>query len=185
MFVAILKIYVIIIIRGDSMGINEFIQIGDKIKSFRKRLNLTQEEMSIKLSIPRSTYANYESNKREPSSTIINKICTIMDISPFMLIGENTLLENINNESLKNDSLITKMFLENEEHFFSNPTQYREQQEWLTPFISFMSSKSLQGHLGYTEDEISKHLPDLYTFTLQMLDLKIKEIKYKNLLKNK
>lgn len=72
------------------MGINEFIKVGDKIKHFRKNLKLTQEEMANKLSIPRSTYANYESNKREPNSEIIFKICDIFNISPYELLSNRS-----------------------------------------------------------------------------------------------
>lgn len=46
--------------------------------------------MANKLSISRSTYANYESNKREPNTDIIYKICEIFDISVHELIGEYT-----------------------------------------------------------------------------------------------
>ena len=49
------------------MGINDFIKIGNSLKEIRKNHSLTQEEMAKALNIPRSTYANYESNKREPS----------------------------------------------------------------------------------------------------------------------
>lgn len=171
------------------MGINEFIKIGDKIKSFRKSLKLTQDEMAKKLSIPRSTYANYESNKREPNSEIIYKICNIFDISPYELIGENTLIEDSIDGTVSSDSVISDMFLENFDKFTSKPSELKEQQEWIAQqdvlyksFITFITSKALEQELNYTENEISEYKVDIFKFILEMLDMKINEIKYKNII---
>ncbi|MFL0194192.1 helix-turn-helix domain-containing protein [Clostridium sp. WILCCON 0269] len=68
------------------MGLNELIKIGDRIKIYRKKLNITQAEMAEKLGIPRSTYANYESNTREPNNTILQKIATVLGVSEFDLL---------------------------------------------------------------------------------------------------
>jgi len=68
------------------MGLNELIKIGDRIKTYRKKLNITQAEMAQKLGIPRSTYANYESNTREPNNAILQKIATVLGVSKFDLL---------------------------------------------------------------------------------------------------
>lgn len=70
------------------MGLNEIIKIGDKIKAYRKENNLTQAEMAQKLEIPRSTYAHYENNTREPSMETLKKITEIFDISLETLVGK-------------------------------------------------------------------------------------------------
>ncbi|MBI5978346.1 helix-turn-helix transcriptional regulator [Clostridium perfringens] len=62
------------------MGINDFIKIGNSLKEIRKNHSLTQEEMAKALNIPRSTYANYESNKREPSKELLEKISEVFNI---------------------------------------------------------------------------------------------------------
>lgn len=68
------------------MGLNEIIKIGDKIKYYRKNLKITQAEMAAKLELPRSTYAHYENNTREPSTEILDKIANILGISKFDLL---------------------------------------------------------------------------------------------------
>ena len=62
------------------MGINDFIKIGNSLKEIRKNHSLTQEEMAKALNIPRSTYANYENNKREPSKELLEKISEVFNI---------------------------------------------------------------------------------------------------------
>lgn len=69
------------------MGLNEIIKIGDRIKSYRKKLKITQEQMAEKIGLPRSTYAHYENNTREPSSDILIKIADILDCKLYDLIS--------------------------------------------------------------------------------------------------
>lgn len=167
------------------MGINEFIKIGDRIKLIRKNLNLTQEDMANKLNIPRSTYANYETNKREPNSDIIYRICDIFDTSPYDLIGDNTLIEDHTDGKLKNNSVITDMFLNDNSNFFNKPSELREQEKWFAQqnalyksFTSFITSEELKIELNYNDDDVLDEILGLYQFTLEMLYLKITEIKY-------
>ncbi|WP_304341518.1 helix-turn-helix domain-containing protein [Metaclostridioides mangenotii] len=63
------------------MGINDFVKFGDKLKEIRRELNLTQEQMADKLGLKTSTYGNYETNKREPSSEIIKNMADKLNIS--------------------------------------------------------------------------------------------------------
>lgn len=69
------------------MGINEYIKIGDRIKQIRKSNGITQKEMAKKLSIPYSTYSNYENNNREPGIELLNKIADSFDCSVADLLG--------------------------------------------------------------------------------------------------
>ena len=73
------------------MGINEIIQIGDRIKEFRKISGLTQKEMASLANIPYSTYSNYENNNREPNKEQLDKILHILDIPLSALIGTSPL----------------------------------------------------------------------------------------------
>jgi Predicted transcriptional regulators len=63
-----------------KLGLNEIIKIGNKIKSYRKKLGLTQADIAIKIEIPRSTYANYENNTREPDVNTLNKIAEVLGV---------------------------------------------------------------------------------------------------------
>ncbi len=68
------------------MGLNEIIKIGDRIKDLRKKLGLTQKDMSKMLNIPYSTYSNYENNNREPSKELLEKIANVLNVSINTLI---------------------------------------------------------------------------------------------------
>ena len=68
------------------MGINEIIQIGSRIKEFRKAKGITQKEMAKRLNIPYSTYSNYENNNREPNMAQIKAIAKELEIDIFELI---------------------------------------------------------------------------------------------------
>lgn len=68
------------------MGLNEIIKIGDRLKELRKNQNLTQSQLAEKIGIPRTTYANYENNSREPSKEILEKIADILNVSINTLI---------------------------------------------------------------------------------------------------
>ena len=56
------------------MGVNDIVNIGNIIKTIRILFNYSQKEMAEKLGIAPSTYSGYETNYREPSKEIINKI---------------------------------------------------------------------------------------------------------------
>lgn len=63
------------------MGINEIIKIGDRLRTLRLQKELTQKELAELIGIPRTTYANYEANKREPSLDVLNNIADKLNIT--------------------------------------------------------------------------------------------------------
>ncbi|ADZ83199.1 helix-turn-helix domain-containing protein [Cellulosilyticum lentocellum] len=63
------------------MGINDFIQIGTRIKEIRKSKGFSQAYMAEKIGVNRTTYSNYENNNREPNLKTIEKICEILDVT--------------------------------------------------------------------------------------------------------
>lgn len=74
------------------MGLNEIIKIGDNIKFYRQNKFLTQSDIAKELGIPRSTYANYENNTREPDKDVLDKIGKFLGISISELLeGPKTL----------------------------------------------------------------------------------------------
>lgn len=70
-------------------------KIGDKIKSRRIELKMTQRALAKKLEIPYSTLANYENNYREPNIETLNKIANALEVSTFDLIPDAN-IEDIN-----------------------------------------------------------------------------------------
>ncbi|MGH4140745.1 helix-turn-helix domain-containing protein [Clostridium sp.] len=89
------------------MGLNEIIKVGNTIKKNRKLLNLTQEQMATKLNVPRSTYANYENNTREPSAETLDKIAAILGVNILNLIEDSNLLLYTSENGLGLERLLT------------------------------------------------------------------------------
>ena len=48
--------------------------LGEKIKFYRNKLNLSQEELGNKCNLSRNAIYNYENNKRTPTIAILLKI---------------------------------------------------------------------------------------------------------------
>ena len=78
------------------MGINEVVQIGNRIRKFRIERGLSQKEMAKLTGIPYSTYSNYEHNNREPNLAQLSKIANILGISPQNLVFEGSIYTEIN-----------------------------------------------------------------------------------------
>jgi len=64
--------------------------IGTRLKKLRKDKNLTQAELSLRLSISRSSLSLYEINKREPDCETINKIADFFEVSLDYLYGRSS-----------------------------------------------------------------------------------------------
>lgn len=77
------------------MGVNNFIQVGSRIKQIRIDKGLTQKDVAEKLNIPVSTYANYENNNREPNSNIIKGIADVLNVSVDVLITDNEVIKTL------------------------------------------------------------------------------------------
>lgn len=59
--------------------------MNKRLKSIRKRLNLTQEEFGRKIGSARNTIANYEMGKRTPSNAVITLICKEFGVNEIWL----------------------------------------------------------------------------------------------------
>lgn len=86
------------------MGVNEFIQIGNIIKSMRILSNYSQKEMASMLGIPPTTYSGYENGHREPPKEIIDKIANIFCLDSSGLIILGTLVNKAVQDTLNNIS---------------------------------------------------------------------------------
>ena len=62
-------------------------KLGEYLKEIRRRNGLTQEQFAYKLNIPRSTYANYENNKRNPSMELFTALKNTFNIDLFSIIN--------------------------------------------------------------------------------------------------
>lgn len=59
--------------------------IGERIKSIREKLGITQEEFSQRLGTTRNTITNYEANRRMPMDATIKSICREFHVSEVWL----------------------------------------------------------------------------------------------------
>jgi transcriptional regulator with XRE-family HTH domain len=66
----------------------------NRLKELRKSRNLTQDEMAKKISLPRSTYSNYETGKREPDYHTLEQIAEYFGVSVDYLLGRKIVPED-------------------------------------------------------------------------------------------
>ena len=84
------------------MGINEVVQIGSRIKEYRKSKGITQKELALRADIPYSTYSNYENNNREPNREQLQKIATALDVPLYELMGfDGSIRVKVNHEQME------------------------------------------------------------------------------------
>lgn len=62
-------------------------ELGSRLKEIRIQRKLTQKELAKKLTIPQSTYANWEQGRREPPLYYIYNIVLILEIDFNYLFG--------------------------------------------------------------------------------------------------
>lgn len=55
--------------------------MNERIKKLRKVLDLTQQEFADKIGMKRNTIANYETNRNEPSNSVVSLICKTFNVS--------------------------------------------------------------------------------------------------------
>ena len=55
--------------------------LGERIKKLRKDKNLTQQEFATEIGSTQNVLANYETGRRNPSSSVINNICKTFNIN--------------------------------------------------------------------------------------------------------
>jgi transcriptional regulator with XRE-family HTH domain len=80
--------------------------IGKKITELRNKKGLTQLRAAKMLKMPRSTYSNYELDKREPDFDTAQKLASFFEISVDELLGvvpQNTLIEETEMERMKRE----------------------------------------------------------------------------------
>lgn len=120
--------------------------IGKKLQQLRKKKNLTQEDLSEKLGISRSSLSLYEIDKREPDGETLVRIADYFDVSLDHLFGRALLTKDENN--------ITQSYLENINTLSEN------EHELLELFRSVKNDKDQYKLLGRFEEIISQMTGD-------------------------
>ena len=55
--------------------------MNGRIKELRKVLDLTQQEFADRIGMKRNTVANYETNRNEPSNSVVSLICRQFNVN--------------------------------------------------------------------------------------------------------
>lgn len=76
----------------------QVLSLGERIQAIRTNKNISQGEFAKKLNIPRSTYANYENNHREPNYKTLLLIAKALGVPVSELLNEEC---EENNELLR------------------------------------------------------------------------------------
>lgn len=82
--------------------------LGENLKTLRRLRNLSQEEVSVMLGIPRSSYSGYENNVAEPSAALLIKISEVFRVTLDLLLKEdlNSMSEKVLNELDKQNGFL-------------------------------------------------------------------------------
>ena len=78
---------------------------GERIKSIRKKENLTQEQFAIKLNVSRQAVSNWENNKNLPDIGMLILMSNVFEVSLDELIkGENQMNNNMTEKVIRDGS---------------------------------------------------------------------------------
>lgn len=61
--------------------------VGNNLKKARLLKNLTQNDMASALNILQPAYARYESGKVQLNYELVEKVCSLLDVTPNFLWG--------------------------------------------------------------------------------------------------
>lgn len=92
----------------------------ERLKTLRKKLNLTQQEISDKLGVSRSTYAQYETGRVEPSAAVFALLCREFNVNEKWLRtgeGEMFVKKTEDEEAEYYRNRIDELFTERDEKF--------------------------------------------------------------------
>ena len=128
--------------------------VGAKIKEIRKINKLTQKEFAKKIGVSEISIRKYESEERNPSLEVLAKISTELDIDLSEIIPDNEY-----NHSL-------------EEYMKSSFNA-------IDILNEFLKCNAVQEDCNYNYDELMFmiNIDDLHIFVIEMLKMKIAEIK--------
>lgn len=99
---------------------------GKSFKFYRERANLTQKEAADLIGVKDYQLGNYETNRSEPSLTILKKMSKAYLVTIDKLLGNSTLYNKLENELPKEE----KEYIDIDE-ILKKLTEYVEQEKTL------------------------------------------------------
>ena len=70
--------------------------LGDRLRELREESELNQEDIANKINVSRSTYANYETGRAEPSISLLISLANLYEVSIDYLCGNTGIRGNSN-----------------------------------------------------------------------------------------
>ena len=86
--------------------------IGGFIAALRKANGMTQKEFSEETGISQSTISDWKRKGTNPSADKILKICEVLKVTPYELLGENETERNAGNPEMSAGNETEKIILE-------------------------------------------------------------------------
>ena len=71
------------------MVISSMATLGEKIKYFRQKIGLKQEDLANALGKSKNVISNWERGDNKPDADTIERLCSILDVSPNILLNWN------------------------------------------------------------------------------------------------
>ncbi|MGM0216888.1 helix-turn-helix domain-containing protein [Enterococcus sp. AZ109] len=86
--------------------------VGDILKTRRKELNLTQQQVADKLHISRQTFSNWENEKSFPDIFMLIELSIFFELSlDYMIKGDEKLMKKIKEDATLNPLIQQSIFL--------------------------------------------------------------------------
>lgn len=63
----------------------------ERLKAIRTRRLLTQKELAEKIGVSWQTVSEWESGRQQPRMQHLRKLCTVLEVSPDELLGQDDL----------------------------------------------------------------------------------------------
>lgn len=63
------------------------LKFSERLKLMRKKINITQKDIALKLNVQRVTYSHYETGRSQPSIDTLIMLSDIFDCSIDYLVG--------------------------------------------------------------------------------------------------
>lgn len=103
---------------------------AENIRKLRKRMNITQEEISAKLDIKRTTYARYETDTVPPASIIV-KLSEIFNVSIDEICkGSDNYIDAINSQQIHKLRFRSPIGYNTSNNEETNPDELTEEEEF-------------------------------------------------------
>ncbi|QEK12756.1 helix-turn-helix transcriptional regulator [Crassaminicella thermophila] len=82
-------------------------QFGDRLKELRIENNMTQEELAKKFNTGKASISHYESNRRMPDASTIEKFADFFNVSVDYILGRTNNKEIISHENSNTNNVQT------------------------------------------------------------------------------